>query len=101
MDMNYKQELLGLSYKKAKAIKAKIAELGVNKDTNVEELVTKLAKAKEQAGDGKWTTHLKGQEWYVNDLVAKSQMTNQELLESVYQDLLPANSSFEELVGML
>jgi len=100
-DMSYKQELLPLAYNRARSIKAKIEELGITADTDVDELVIKLAKAKAEDSDKSWTNFLKGQEWYVKELIRKSKLDNKELLEECYQELLPANSSFDELVAML
>ena len=102
--MKYKEELLPLSYKQSKAIIAKIAELGITPDMADEEkdkLVVKLAKEKAETSGKPYTSHLKGMEWYVNSLVEKSALEGKELLETQYNEMLPYNSSFDELAAML
>ena len=102
--MEYKNELLAYAYRKAKSVLAKIKELGITPDLSedaIEKLVIQLSKAKAALDSSDWKKHLKGQEWYVSDLVKKSAMTNKELLDVEYQELLPANSSFDELVNMM
>jgi hypothetical protein len=102
--MEHKNELLPLAFKQAKGIKDKILELAItaSMDTNLkDELVIKLAKAKAVESGKPYTSHLSGMEWYVDSLVEKSQLTDKELLQTQYDELLPSNSSFDELVGML
>jgi len=102
--MQYKEELLPLAFKQAKAIRSKIAELGITSDMSDEEkdsLVIKLAKEKAEETGKPYTSHLKGMEWYVDSLVEKSTLENKELLEAQYKELLPYNSSFDELAVML
>lgn len=103
-EMDYKQELLPLAFKQAKAIKSKIEELNISSDMSqdkIDELVLKLAKDKAEISGKKYTSHLKGMEWYVKSLIEKSDLSKAELLQAQYDELLPANSSFEELVNMM
>ena len=102
--MKYKEELLPLSYKQSKTIIAKIVELGITPDMTDEDkdkLVVKLAKDKAKESGKPYTAHLKGMEWYVNSLVEKSAKDAKELLETQYKEMLPYNSSFDELAAML
>lgn len=102
--MEHKNELLPLAFNQAKGIKAKIAELEItaSMDTDFKDaVIVSLAKAKAVESGKPYTSHLSGMEWYVDSLVAKSAMTDKELLQTQYNELLPANSSFDELVGML
>ena len=102
--MEHKNELLPLAFNQAKGIKAKIAELEItaSMDTDFKDaLIIKLAKDKSVTSGKPYTAHLSGMEWYVNNLVEKSQLTDKELLQTSYNELLPANSSFDELVGMM
>jgi len=102
--MKYKEELLPLSFKQSKAIIAKIVELGITPDMTDEdkdELVIKLSKDKAETSEKPYTSHLKGMEWYVNNLIEKSSLEGKELLERQYNEMLPYNSSFDELAAML
>ena len=102
--MEYKEELLPLAFKQSKAIIAKIAELGITPNMSEEEkdkLVISLAKEKAKETGKPYTSHLKGMEWYVRSLAEKSALSAKELLETQYKEMLPYNSSFEELVSML
>ena len=101
---DYKEELLPLAFNKAKAIKNKIVELGLTSsitDDDKEQLIIELAKAKSDSSGKPWTSHLSGMEWYVNDLLVKSELSSKELLEICYKELLPSNSTFDELTRML
>ena len=98
--MNYKQELLAVAFKKTKAMQAKITELEIESlDTQdkIDELVLKLSKAKE----GDWKKNLKGQEWYVENLIRCSKLAKKELFDECYKELLPYNSTYDELLAML
>ena len=102
--MDHKQELLALAFKQAKAIKAKIAELEITQEMEqdkVDVLITSMAKDKAETSGKPYTAHLSGMEWYIKDLQAKSIMKDEQLLQNQYNELLPANSSFEELTRML
>jgi len=102
--MQHKNELLPLAYKQAKGIKEKIGELGITKEMTQDakdKLTISLAKAKAEESGKPYTAHLSGMEWYIESLIAKSQLEDKELLQTQYDELLPANSSFDELVGML
>ena len=100
----YKQELLPIAFKQAKGIKEKIAELGLSITTTEEQqdaLVISLSKDKAVISGKPFKSHLSGMEWYVTSLIEKSQLGDKELLQATYKELLPANSTFDELVGMM
>jgi hypothetical protein len=100
----YKQEILPLAFKQAKAIKDKIAELKISdnmSEKEVDQLVIELAKTNAEGTGKPFKKYLSGQEWYVKSLIEKSKLSDRELLEAQYKELLPANSSFDELVNMM
>jgi|SaaInlV_150m_DNA_4_1039716.scaffolds.fasta_scaffold19988_2 hypothetical protein len=102
--MNHKPELLPLAFNQAKGIQSKISELNISKDMTQEAkdiIITKLATDKAITSGKPYTSHLSGMEWYVESLVEKSQLDKKALLQAQYDELLPANSSFDELVGMM
>ena len=102
--MEHKNELLPMAFSQAKGIKARILELAITSSITEDardEVIISLAKAKALESTKPYTAHLAGMEWYVDSLVAKSAMTDKELLQTQYNELLPANSSFDELVGMM
>ncbi len=102
--MEYKEELLPMAYKRAKWVIEKIDELGITSDMDKsaqDKLILSLAKAKGEQDGTPFLKLIKGQRWFVESLIKKAGLTKKELLELEYQELLPANSSFDELVGML
>lgn len=102
--MEYKQELLPLAYKQATSVIRTIEELAITAkmDSDAKDnLIVKLARDKAEKTGKPYTAHLNGMEWYVESLITKSQLSKKELLQEEYNELLPANSSFDELVRML
>lgn len=104
--MDYKQELLGTAFKRARSTKQKILELGITPDLSeelTEALVNKLAAAKVKLLDDgtKVSQVIGGMEWYVTSLITKSAMADKDLLSLEYDELNIDNSTFDELVGML
>ena len=102
--MEYKEELLPLAFKQSKAIRSKIAELGITPNMSEEqkdELIVSLAEEKAKETGKPYTAHLKGMEWYVRTLAEKSALSAKDLLETQYKEMLPYNSSFDELAAML
>jgi len=102
--MDYKQELLGTSYRKAKSVLEACERHEVvpeMEESMIEALVIKLAQAKVDLNGGKLSDYIKGQEWYVRSLVAKAGLDKKALLKAEYEDLNIENSDFDELAGML
>ena len=102
--MDYKQELLGTTFRKAKGIKEAISNHGITPkmtEKKIEALVIKLADAKVTLLGGKRLDYLSGQEWYVNNLIKLSSLDKTELMTSCYDELNVENSSFDELTAML
>ena len=97
-----KQELLPLAFKRAKAVKSKIKELKVTPEMDEDAQVALAEKLCEtKYGEDYSSKDLQGMEWYISNLVKLSGMEDKKLLDYMYQDLLPANSSYDELVAML
>ena len=102
--MEIKQELVGTSFRKARAVLAAIDTHGITPDMSeeaIEELVMNFAKAKVVLKGGKLSDYIKGQEWYVNSLVEKSRLEKREIMKLEYDELNIENSSFDELAAML
>jgi len=104
MDLDIKQELMPMAYKKAKGIIDKIKELRVKPelledDDKFDELVMKMAKAK--YGENPSSKEIEGQEWYLGYLCRMSALNGNGLLMSCYEELLPYNSTEDELSSML
>jgi hypothetical protein len=102
--MNEKQELFGTSFRKAQNVLDAIKQHNITPDMDedaIKQLVIKLAQAKVDLDGGKLSDYVGGQEWYVNSLIAKSALTDKELIDGEYKSLLVDNSSLEELSSML
>ena len=97
-------EALASAYRRAKAKSIKIKELGIkpnitNKKTD--ELITLLAKKKEEATGTSWKDHVKGQRWYVEDLIRFSALTATERLNLEYENSFADIASEEEMLAKL
>lgn len=86
---NKNPEALRLAFKKARAKARKIKELLVEagmEEESIEALVLSMAKAKAESTDTMLEDHIKGQDWYIRDLVAFAGMTDQERLDHEYAE---------------
>lgn len=95
------QEVLALAFKRARAKSAKINELAITAKMTkkaIDELIVTLAKAKDPA---KWETHIKGQRWYVEDLVAFAKLGASDRLEYEYAHAFPELASEDEMLADL
>jgi len=102
--MDYKQELVGTAFKKAKALLKVIEDLKIKPnmtEKNIEKLVLSRCKAKVELEGGQITDYVKGQEWYVQHLIELSKLDKKALLQMCYDELLVENSSFDELLELL
>ena len=98
------QQALALAFKRAKYKILKIKELGITPKYTAEQidkLIEKLSKAKAKETETKWETHVKGQRWYVEDLVKLSALGNQELLDYEYAQSFPDVADESELLAEL
>lgn len=103
------QEALALAYRRTKAKINKIKELGIKQDMTekqVDALITKMAKAKaetpESIQEGKpWTDHVKGQRWYVEDLIEFDKLDVKEKLDYEYSNSFADTASEDEMLEEL
>lgn len=103
MDKN--EEALALAYKRAKGKSLKIRDLNIESDMEedaIRALIVYQAKAKAKA-DGKddFLPFIKGQEWYIRDLIAFSALTAQERLDVEYDSVFGDVASEEEMLVSL
>jgi len=99
--MDKKQEVMAIAFRHAKGKSLKIKELGITPGMSAEEqdaLIVKLAKAK---STNDWESQVKGQRWYVEDLVKFSGMTPQEKLDYEYSQAFPDIAGEDEMVAAL
>ncbi len=97
------KEVLSLAFKKAKAMSNKINELGIKPDFTKEQInETIIALAEEKLKDPTWTKSrndtIKGQRWYVEDLVEFSGLEPQDRLDREYDNSFSDIASEDELV---
>ena len=97
---------LALGFRKARGKLRKIGELGIQPDwtqDNIDDCVISLAKAKaKREGSEDWKQYLKGQQWYVEDLVKFSGLaTSKEKLEVEYDMAFPDVAEEEEMLAEL
>ena len=99
MDKN--QQGLTLAFKKVTGKSTKIKELGITVElTNeeVDEVIIALAKAKAEREGTDWTSHVKGQRWYVQSLQAFSALTAEERLQTEYEEAFAEIASEQEML---
>jgi len=102
MDKN--QHALALAFKKARAKSSKIKELGIHPDMSeqeIEAMIIAQAKAKAEADGDEWTTHIKGQRWYIESLIAFSALNAQERFDTEYEDAFAEVASEAEMLKKL
>lgn len=102
--MDYKQELVGTAFKKAKSLLTVISDLKISDkmtDKQIEKLIKIRCEAKVALDGGKIVDYIKGQEWYVNHLIEISTLDKKGIMKNCYEELLVDNSSYEELLEML
>jgi len=101
---NKHPEALASAYRRAVAKSSKIKELGISPDMTDEELdstIELVAKAKADRDGVEWTTLVKGQRWYINDLKDFSELTANERLELEYTNSFPDVASELEMLNQL
>lgn len=98
------QQALALAFKRVRAKKIKIAELGILPDWNqetVDKTIVALSEAKAKEDGSKWETHVKGQRWYVEDLVKFSGYDKQQAIDTEYAAAFPEVADESELMDEL
>jgi len=98
------QQALALAFKRAKAKSLKIKELKIvpamNEDL-VDALIIKLSKVKAEDDGKKWESHVKGQRWYIEDLIEFSGLDAQERMDLEYANAFPDTAEEGELTEAL
>jgi len=98
------QQALALAFKRAKAKSLKIKELKIvpamNEDL-VDALIIKLSKVKAKEDNKKWETLVKGQRWYIEDLVEFSGLNAQQRMDLEYANAFPDTAEEGELLSAL
>ena len=92
---------LALGGRRALAKARKIAELGITPTMApdaVDTIIETLAKAKAEKDGVVWTTLIKGQRWYVEDLVKFSSLSGQDKLDVEYSQAFPDVATEDELL---
>ena len=103
MDIKNPQALT-MAYKRVVGKSLKIKELEITSDMSEEDIdamVKFLAESKANREGGDWKQYLKGQRWYVEDLVKFSGMNSQERLDHEYALSFPEIASESEMVSAL
>lgn len=99
------EQALAMAFRRALAKSLKIKELEITSDMSEEDIdamVKFLAELKaEKEGHDDWKQFLKGQRWYVEDLVAFSKLDAQQRLDLEYRNSFPDVASEAEMLNSL
>ncbi len=102
--MTRNPQALALAFKKCRGKILKIQDLGITPDMDketVEEIIETLANAKALEDGAKMSDHVKGQRWYVENLVKFSALSVEEQVELEYQDSFADTASENEMLKAL
>lgn len=97
-------QALAMAFKKCKGKLLKIKELNVTPTMDaeaIEVLIENLATAKALEDNSKLADHVKGQRWFVSELVKFSGLTPEEQLETEYQSSFADTASEAEMLESL
>ena len=97
-------QAMALGFKRARAKTLKIKELGITSEMSedaVDELVKKLAELKAEAELGDWKKYVKGQRWYIEDLIEFSKLKGRERLDYEYKQAFPDTADEDEMLDAL
>lgn len=98
-------QALAMAYRRAVAKSLKIKELEITPDMSEEDIdamvkyCAEVKAAKEGVED--WKQFLKGQRWYIEDLVAFSKLDAQQRLDLEYRNSFPDVASEQEMLNSL
>ena len=99
------EQALAMAYRRALAKSLKIKELEITSDMDedaIDAMVKYLAELKAaKEGTEDWKQYLKGQRWYVEDLVAFSALDAQQRLDLEYRNSFPDVASEQEMLNSL
>jgi hypothetical protein len=105
--MKREPKALALAYKRARAKSLKIKELGIHPamtEAETDALIVKLAKQKATESEKEGADYkdfVKGQRWYVEDLIAYSAKSTTERLDFEYEVAFPETATEEEMIAKL
>ena len=96
---------LSMAYRRAVAKSLKIKELGIEPDMTEEQIDGQVKYCAEmkalKEGTEDWKQYLKGQRWYVEDLVAFSKLDAQARLDLEYRNSFPDVATEQEMLNSL
>lgn len=99
------EQALAMAYRRAVAKSLKIKELEITPDMSEEDIdgmVKWLSELKaEKEGSEDWKQFLKGQRWYVEDLIAFSKLDAQQRLDLEYRNSFPDVATEAEMLNSL
>lgn len=99
------EQALAMAYRRALAKSLKIKELEITSDMDedaIDAMVKYLAELKAtKEGVDDWKQYLKGQRWYVEDLVSFSELDAQQRLDLEYRNSFPDVASEQEMLNSL
>lgn len=99
------EQALAMAYRRAVAKSLKIKELEITPDMSEEDIdgmVKWLSELKaEKEGKEDWKQYLKGQRWYVEDLIAFSKLDAQQRLDLEYRNSFPDVATEAEMLNSL
>lgn len=104
---NKNEQALAMAYKRAVAKSMKIKELEITPDMAenpdaVDAMIKFMAEKKAVVeGTEDWQQYLKGQRWYIEDLVRFSALNAQERLDLEYRHAFPDVASEDEMLNSL
>lgn len=98
------QQALAVAYRRALAKSNKIKDLDITADFTTEQTdatIKWLAEKKETESGKPWTEFVKGQRWYVEDLVKFAGLGAAERLDYEYAQAFPDTATEDELLTQL
>lgn len=99
------EQALAMAYRRALAKSLKIKELEITPDMDedaIDAMVKYLAELKaKKEGTDDWKQYLKGQRWYVEDLVSFSALDAQGRLDLEYRNSFPDVATEAEMLNSL
>lgn len=104
MSIGKNPQALALAFKKTQGKLLKIKELGITPEIDAEStelLIESLAEAKAAADGVEFNTVVKGQRWYVENLVAFSALELEDQFEAEYADSFADTASEDEMMVAL
>lgn len=99
------EQALAMAYRRAVAKSLKIKELEITPDMDedcIDGMVKWLAEVKAgKEGKEDWKQFLKGQRWYIEDLIAFSKLDAQQRLDLEYRNSFPDVATEAEMLNSL